>query len=187
MNPNTSLFDHTNHEVYVVSTVAANKRWGFVATWVLPLTLIGSHRRFLIAISPHNSTWQAIQSSQILALQMLSTEHLNLVMPFGTTSSSHQDKFHNQTLDQRATLPVLAGCVGFVEAKVMAIYEAPQLYRKLVVAETTRSYLNPTTNNQPTHPPRPLTTSYIRTHLGSADLRRLNHRRKELSRLETHV
>ena len=184
MNHNTSLFDHTNHEVYVVSTVAANKHWGFVATWVLPLTLMGLHRQFLIAISPHNTTWHAIQSSQVLALQMLSTEQLNLVIPFGTTSSRHQDKFHNQELDPRATLPVLAGCVGFVEAKVIAIHEDSHHDRKLVIAETTRSYLNTTTDNQP---PRPLTTGYIKTHLCSADLKLLDHRRKELFRLENHT
>lgn len=178
MNQPSSIFNLTNHEVYVVSTRTADQRWGFIATWVMPLTLMGEHRQFMVAISPHNSSWPAIATTKTFALGLLSTAQLHLVIPFGTRASSDQDKFLGQPLDPRASLPVLAHCVGFVEAKITAIHQSPQHPRQLVVAQTTHSFCPP--NDK-----QPLTTGYLREHLDADDRALLERRRRKLAHYDT--
>lgn len=174
----SSIFNYTNHEVYVVSTLAFNKRWGFVATWVLPLTLMGSHRQFLVAVSSQNTSWDALRSTKKLALQMLSTEHAHLVPLFGTTASCDTNKFADQPMDHRSQMPVLAGCVGFVEAEIIAIHNSPDQQRKLVIAKTIHSF-GPL-NSPPQNPPTPLTTKALKTLLSQKDLDRLAAHRLKL-------
>lgn len=173
-----SVFDRTNHEVYIVSTEHAGKRWGFLATWVMPLTLCGSLREFVVAVSVHNTTWPVLWSSRKLALQMLTEDQVDRVVSFGTTSSKDHDKFAGLKLDRRADLPVLEGCAGFVEATITAAYPSSSHHRMLVVASSHTSFMSEADVCQP------LTMGYIKKSLSTEDLDRLASKKKHLSDMD---
>ena len=173
-----SIFDSTNHEVYIVSTEHGGKRWGFLATWVMPLTLCGNLREFVVAVSVHNTTWPALWDSRKLALQMLSEDQVDRVVSFGTTSSKDHDKFAGLKLDRRAELPVLEGCTGFMEATITAAYPSSSHHRMLVVASSHASFMSEKGGSQP------LTTGYIKKSLSTEDLDRLATKKSRLSDLD---
>lgn len=166
-----SFFDHTNHEIYLVSSIWKNKRYGFIATWVLPLSLAGVHRRFLIAISTTGASWPAILQSKTIGLQMLAQGQERCVVPFGCYSSADRDKFEGYELEE-ASLPFLRGSMGCIEASLIAHY--PSHDRVLAICQS-ESYLYPAPHRLP------LTKNYLTQVLSDKELEQLRARKRDLS------
>ncbi|MCY4380914.1 MAG: flavin reductase [Proteobacteria bacterium] len=173
-----SIFDYTNHEIYIISAQWQKKRWGFIATWVIPLTLMGESRRFLIAVSPLNTTWPAIEHTRELAIQMLAQHQAELVVPFGTTASLHQDKFDGLQMNPRSHLPVIEGCVGYIESRVVAIIKSDQAPgRRLVISESKKTV---TTHTQGKGNLIPLSTRELPNLLSKSDLHTLAQYKQQM-------
>ena len=168
-----SIFDHTNHEIYIISCNYNNKRYGFIATWVIPLSL-EKKRRFAIAVSPFNSSYQPLKNSKYLGIQMLAQGDEHLVYPFGCTASSQIDKYANiHCLTNK--IPFFRGGIGHVEAQIETFI--PLKERTIFVANTKKSYLNPN-NNKP-----PLTMNYVKKNLPEKIIKKLLAKKAQLADL----
>ena len=176
-NSKVSLFDHTNHEVYLVTSKWQERDWGCVVTWVLPLSLCGDNRWFVVALSPLGATFKAVSESQCLALQMLSTENLPYIALWGCESSKDVDKFSHVPCEESPQGPLLvSGTVGWTVGEVQRCY--PSKERHLVVCRSLDSSLSSA------HPaPTPLRTADLKENLPPEDLQRLKLRRYELHEL----
>ncbi|MCY4443765.1 MAG: flavin reductase [Proteobacteria bacterium] len=171
----SSVFDHTHHEVYLVSALWQQRRWGFVATWVFPLTLASEHKHFVVAISPMSTTLEAIKGSGRLGLQMLAVGQQHHVVSFGCLASKHVDKYAGLALES-SSLPFLSGSVGCIEAKVMDIFSTHE--RQLVYCRSEVSWVCEPHKS-------PLRTGDLKELLGADELEKLSDRRKQLVK-ESH-
>ena len=167
-----SLFDHTNHEIYIVSCAMNNRRYGFIATWVIPLTLTGQTRKFAIAVSKLNASYQPLLTTKHLGLQMLVQGDEDLVWLFGGTSSKNGDKYHKlKCIDHK--LPLIDGSFGYIEASIENTIDLGD--RAMVIAITKTCVIND--QKKP-----PLTMSYLKQVLPDKVLVKLKNRKIELAK-----
>lgn len=108
-----SIFSLTDHEVFLVTASDGAKLGGFIATWILPASLIPGPPRVLLLVAPENATWDIIQSSQTFAIHLLSEDQADLIPKFGLDSSRDRDKFVRVDYDMIDTLPIVKGCCGY--------------------------------------------------------------------------
>lgn len=180
-----SLFDHTDHEVYLVTSHWQQRHHGCLVTWVLPLSLCGGKRWFVIALSPLGSTLKAVRHSKRLTLQMLTTAHLPYVVRWGCTSSEESDKFSDFIATKNPAAKhsapqdplLIPETVGWIQGKVLRTYPTKERY--LVVCCPLAHH---TTNLTA---PAVLRTSHLKQHLRPQEIERLQLKRRSMHELSS--
>ena len=115
-----SPFEHTDHEVFVVTAAHGGREGGQIATWVMPGSLISDQPRVVAVLSPLNATFDLIWPSRRFAVALLAEDQLALLPHFGLRSGRELDKLAGLTLHRTASgLPVPAGCCGFADCRVV--------------------------------------------------------------------
>lgn len=117
----SSLFSLTNHEVYLVTSRVGDKQSGFIATWVLPASLLEGYPRLLIAVSVMNYSYELIEQSGRFVLHMLAEGQEKYLPDFGLFSGREKDKFTpwKQDFDFSGWAPALKQSCGQIKAKVV--------------------------------------------------------------------
>ena len=77
-----NIFSLTNHEVFLITASNGDERSGFIATWVLPASLLPDTPRMMCLVSPLNYTWELIQKSGTFVLHLLDEHQLELLPSF---------------------------------------------------------------------------------------------------------
>lgn len=196
-----SFFELTNHDIYLVTaSVAKNHeenegvfspskeqtedgkksdssyqvdKSGFIATWVLPISVLKGSPRFLIVVSPENYTYELIKTSNKLVLHMLSEGQEDLVVKFGAVSGAEVNKFNGLGfVDETPFGPRLNNAVGYIEAEVISSYDVGE--RVLVVCEAKNQSYD--VNK------RPLTKKYLFSNISEVDKAVLVQKKMELAK-----
>ena len=118
----TSIFSHTNHEVYVI-TAQDQRPTGFAATWVLPASLLPDYPRLLILASPENHSSQVILKTKKFVIHMLSEHQSDLLPHFGLKSSKDFNKFAEIANDPSEFGPVINETLGYHFCKLVKWYD----------------------------------------------------------------
>lgn len=130
----TSIFQLTDHEIYVLTASHAGQRGGQVATWVMPTTLIPERLRIVVSISPFNYTYGLIEKSQRFVVHMLATDQAEWLSLFGVQSGYSVDKFANLAVDYTASgIPILPNTCGWAECQV--IHQVDTGDRRVCIAD----------------------------------------------------
>jgi len=116
-----SIFELTNHEVFLLTARHAGRDSAMIATWIVPATLAPDAPRVLAALSLSNFTVELVSRSGRFALQMLARDQADLVPLFGLRSSRDLDKFSEVPVAARTPggLPLIDGTCGFCECHVV--------------------------------------------------------------------
>jgi len=114
------MFQHTNHDVFLVTARAGDRVSGQILTWALPVTLVPDSHRAVVVMSPLNFTHTLIRETGRFVLHLLSAEQLEYLPRFGLSSSQDVDKFAGMPLRQtRSGLPVIEGTCGWIEMRIV--------------------------------------------------------------------
>jgi flavin reductase (DIM6/NTAB) family NADH-FMN oxidoreductase RutF len=116
-----SPFEHTDHEVFVITAAHEGREGGQIATWVLPGSLIPDQPRVVAVLSPLNATFDLIWQSRRFAVTLLDEEQVELLPHFGLRSGRELDKLAGVPLHRTASgLPVPAGSCGFADCRLVS-------------------------------------------------------------------
>lgn len=111
-----------NYDVNVITTTDGEKINGQIATWVTQV----SEEPALIALclAPTRYTYELLNNSKVLAVNMLSKDQTDLVTVFGYQSGRDANKFDNVQYKPGTTgSPIIDGVAAYLECKVRDIYE----------------------------------------------------------------
>ena len=118
----TSIFKHTNHEVYIL-TAQGLKEAGFAATWVLPASLLPGTPRFMVLATPDNETTKTILETKKFVIHLLEKSQASLLPEFGLESSKDKDKFHSINTKPSDFGPIIDGVVGYHLCELAATFD----------------------------------------------------------------
>jgi flavin reductase (DIM6/NTAB) family NADH-FMN oxidoreductase RutF len=115
-----SIFQLTNHEIYVLTATDGDRRGGQVATWVMPTTLLLDQLRLVASISPFNFTYELIERSQRFVVHMLAEGQEVWVPRFGLETGRDIDKFADIAVSYTDSgIPILPDTCGWAECQVI--------------------------------------------------------------------
>lgn len=140
----SSLLSMTDHEVFLITAQdSRGRKSGFIATWVLPASLLPGAPRVLIEVSPLNFTFELIKSSGHFLLHLLAHEQYTLMHTFGLESGRDQDKFAdiNWSVEPNTQLPLIDGVCGYGECKVWDTWDIGE--RIILVADMVHHICKP--------------------------------------------
>lgn len=130
----SSIFQLTDHEIYVLTASHGGLVGGQVATWVMPTTLLLDRLRIVASLSPFNYTYGLIESSQRFVVHMLASDQAEWLPRFGLQSGHSVDKFADLAVDYTASgIPVLPNTCGWAECQV--IHQVDTGDRRLCIAD----------------------------------------------------
>lgn len=166
-------------------TLPSNLGSGFLATWVLPVTLTAKSKRFLIVVSPDNHTYKFIRETNKLVLHLASEKQVDQAVSFGCLSGADTDKIFFSELsnisqasgqagveeDKSSMNLVLKDCAGYVEAEVTECFDIGE--RILVVCRSISQATDPSN--------KPLTKEKLFEAVTPGQLELLKKRRTELA------
>lgn len=185
-----SMFDHTNHELYALTTYHEERHLACLVSWVLPLTLKGSSRWLSVALSPLGHTGSTIIKKhqaghdQHVALNMLTSAYLSQIVTWGCKSSAQVDKLRDSQRNNLCyehpehKMMILSASVGWIAARVDKITAAHERYHMICQPVDHMTY----------HPARiPLRSQDLKVMLSEKDLKKLASKRIELHKLSQPV
>ena len=109
-----TIFSKTNHEVFVI-TANGEPSSGFIATWVLPASLVPGTPRLLVLASPLNYTTQLIRDSKKFVVNLLADDQSSLIPHFGLLSGKSQDKLASIDHQESDFGPLLDHTCGYAQ------------------------------------------------------------------------
>ncbi|KAF0845437.1 flavin reductase family protein [Nocardia caishijiensis] len=104
--------------VWIVTTVAEDRRAGCLVGFATQASI--NPRRFLVALSESNHTYETVAAATHLAVHLLTADHFELARLFATTTGDDTDKFAR--CDWHAGpygLPILAGAAGWFAGEII--------------------------------------------------------------------
>ncbi len=129
-----SIFQLTNHEIYVLTAVDEGRVGGQVATWVMPTTLVSDRLRLMASISPFNFTYELIDRSQRFVVQMLAEGQQDWVPRFGLQTGRDFDKFADIPVRYTESgIPILPDTCGWAECQI--IHQVDTGDRRICIAD----------------------------------------------------
>ena len=120
-----AVFQMLTREIWIVTAADGPRRGGLLATWVAQASLNPEFPMVLIAVGPNHFTAELIEGSGAFGLNLMSAAELELTWPFGLESGRDRDKLAGIELTSAVTgTPLLADCLGWLDCKVIARYDA---------------------------------------------------------------
>jgi flavin reductase (DIM6/NTAB) family NADH-FMN oxidoreductase RutF len=111
------------HGVYVVTTRAGDKINGMTAAWVSQVSL--NPLLVMVAIAPPRYSHTLIKESGVFAVNVLTSEQVDLAKRFGYKSGRQIDKFAGlDYLTAASGAPVLPQAYAYLDLKLVHAYAA---------------------------------------------------------------
>ena len=111
------------HGVYVITTRAGDRLNGMTASWVSQVSL--SPLLLMVSIAPARYTHELIKESGVFAVNVLTTEQVDVGKRFGFASGRRVDKFAGLEYLTAATgSPVLPQAYAFFDVKLVDTFPA---------------------------------------------------------------
>lgn len=135
-----SVFSLTNHEVFVITAKDGEQESGFVATWLMPATLVPDLPRVVAVFSPMNYTFELIRKSGRFVANMLAEDQYEWLPLFGLNSGRDRNKFEGIALERSPSgLPVLPGTCGWSECLTVNSMDSGD--RVILLADVVESFV----------------------------------------------
>jgi flavin reductase (DIM6/NTAB) family NADH-FMN oxidoreductase RutF len=116
-----SVFQLTDHEVWVVTAAAENRRGGLLATWIAEASIDRESPVVLAGIAPNHFTAELIDAAGAFALHLLRADQIGLALSFALGSGRDRDKLHGlPTTVHQTGSPVLRDCCAWLDCRVFA-------------------------------------------------------------------
>lgn len=117
------IFDALVHGVYVVTTRVGEKINGMTAAWVSQVSLHPS--LVMVSIAPSRYSHDLIQESGVMAVNVLTSEQVELGKRFGYKSGRKVDKCAGLEWITGATgAPILPQAYAYLDLKVVSTFPA---------------------------------------------------------------
>lgn len=117
---NSSIFNLTNPELYVITAAHSGQVSGQITTWVTLGALVPEHLRIVTVISPRNFTFALIQQSQHFVVNLLAQGQQDWLPLFGLQSTREIDKFDGILTEATANgIPILPHTCGWAECRTV--------------------------------------------------------------------
>lgn len=134
-----------NHgPVTLVSSAADGRRNVMAAAWTMPLDF--EPAKVAVVIDRNTLTRELIDASGEFVLNIPARAMADKVLALGSESGREGDKFARHAIDtetgERVAAPLLAGCVGWLECKVIPEAHNQQSY-DLFIAEVVAAWADP--------------------------------------------
>ena len=139
-----NIFSLTNHEVFLITASHDDEHSGFIATWVLPASLLPGTPRMMCLVSPLNYTWELIQKSGTFVLHLLDEHQLELLPSFALKSGKDTDKFKGVDWRQEKEGPIITGACGYATCKLTKTFDIGE--RIVVVGDVVKHFVDPQKN-----------------------------------------
>ncbi len=111
------------HGVYVITTRLDDKVNGMTASWVSQVSL--HPLMVMVSIAPPRYSHTLIQESGIFAVNVLTTDHVDLAKRFGYKSGRTIDKFAGLTWTTAVTgAPILPQACAYLDLKLVHSFTA---------------------------------------------------------------
>ncbi|HXH30670.1 MAG TPA: flavin reductase family protein [Bacteriovoracaceae bacterium] len=120
-----NLINDLHHKVYVATAVQAQKRVGFVVTWVTPASLNAKEPRILMVVSKFNHSLATLRETKKCILNLLSEDQVREFFIFGSRHSDEVDKFSGIRTEQNQYGLRLLDAVGSAEVEIETMFETP--------------------------------------------------------------
>jgi flavin reductase (DIM6/NTAB) family NADH-FMN oxidoreductase RutF len=121
MNPTaaTALFARTDRELWLVTSQAAGRRGGLIATFVSQASIVPELPRVLVGLAKQHHTCEIVEASGAFALHLLGERHIEWVWRFGLSSGRDGDKFAGLPV-RPGKCPLLDDALGWLQCQVEA-------------------------------------------------------------------
>lgn len=117
---NSSIFNLTNPELYVITAAHGGQVSGQITTWVTLGAMVPEHLRIVTVISPRNFTFSLIQQSRHFVVNLLAQGQQDWLPLFGLQSTREVNKFEGILTEATATgIPVLPETCGWAECRTV--------------------------------------------------------------------
>lgn len=114
-----SLFERVDREVWIVTAAHGGQRFGLVATFVAPASIVPEMPRVIAGIAKTHATWKLIDASGAFAAHLVDESQAELVWRFGLQSSRDVDKFAGLDVDRAVTgSPIVRSALAWVDCRV---------------------------------------------------------------------
>jgi flavin reductase (DIM6/NTAB) family NADH-FMN oxidoreductase RutF len=131
---NSSIFNLTNPELYVITAAHSGQVSGQITTWVTSGALVPEHLRIVTVISPRNFTFALIQQSRHFVVNLLAQGQQDWLPLFGLQSSREIDKFDGILTETTANgIPILPETCGWAECRT--VHEVDLGDRTIIIAD----------------------------------------------------
>ena len=137
-----TIFSLTDHEVFLITSGNKEKKGGFIATWVLPASLLPNTPRVLTLVSPLNFTWQIIQETGHFVIHLLDENQIDLAINFALKSGVDADKFEGILYEQGDHGPILGDTCGYAACHLQKAYDIGE--RQIVIGDVATHHVNAT-------------------------------------------
>jgi flavin reductase (DIM6/NTAB) family NADH-FMN oxidoreductase RutF len=138
---NSSIFNLSNPEIYVITAAYEGQRSGQVTTWVTVGALVPEHLRVVTVVSPRNFTFTLIQRSQRFVINLLAEGQQDWLPLFGLRSSRDVNKFEGILTEATTTgIPVLPQTCGWAECQIVRDVDLGDRY--IIIADVHHHELN---------------------------------------------
>ncbi|MBI4211406.1 MAG: flavin reductase [Deltaproteobacteria bacterium] len=115
-----SLLSFCSHEIFLVTASHEGRDSGFIATWIMPATLVPDRPRIVGVFSPQNFTFNLLQQSKKFIVHLLAEDQVDLLPHFGLTSSRNLNKFEGMDVQRSAHgIPIISGTCGYMECQLV--------------------------------------------------------------------
>jgi flavin reductase (DIM6/NTAB) family NADH-FMN oxidoreductase RutF len=120
-----SVFRLIDRVAWIVTAAHEDRRSGLVATWVSQCSIDPEAPLALIGLAPNHFTAELATASKSFCLHLVASNQLDLVWRFGISSGRTTDKFAGLSTTSAVTgSPVLAGCLAWLDCRVVTQYDA---------------------------------------------------------------
>lgn len=130
--------------VLLMTTTSGMKRDVMTLTWHM---VVDFSPRFAIATGPWNFSWRLLKAGRTCVLAVPPADWIRKVIAVGMISGAETDKFARfdlETEQGRYAPPLLTGCIGCIECRVLCFFE-----EGIVLLQGEQAWLNPQKADSP--------------------------------------
>jgi flavin reductase (DIM6/NTAB) family NADH-FMN oxidoreductase RutF len=88
-----NVFARLDSPLWLLTAAAGERRGGLIATFVNQASIVSEYPRVVVGVARQHHTWELIEASGKLALQLMTEAQLDWVWRFGLRSGRDTDKF----------------------------------------------------------------------------------------------
>jgi flavin reductase (DIM6/NTAB) family NADH-FMN oxidoreductase RutF len=114
-----NIFAHLDRELWVVTTQAAGRSGGLIATFVSNASIVAELPRVLVGLAKQHHSWKLVEASKAFALHLLREDQLDMVWRFGAQSGHQVDKLQDLRTTTAVTgSPILSEALAWLDCRV---------------------------------------------------------------------
>jgi flavin reductase (DIM6/NTAB) family NADH-FMN oxidoreductase RutF len=164
------VYDLIDPPLWLVTAAHGPERGGFIATFAVRASIVGSLPRMILGVAKQHHTWGLIEASGRFALHLLYSDQMDLVWRFGGQTGRNTDKLRGlPTRESPGGSRLITNTLAWLDCRVEARMDTGDrtIYLAAVEGGGTNGHAHPLTAGQlfanaPEERRRQLDTLYAR-------------------------